>query len=164
MKRLWLVVLTLLIFGAGGWYWGSPWWTLSAMQEAAQSRDVGTLSRYVDYDAVRESLKTQFRDQAKQGPAGGGSVFGSLVRGGVAERLVDLAVTPDAMRVIFASAPLAEDNARGPIRLKASDMKLRRDGLTRFSLERRDGKPGALIFRLRGAGWVLTDIVLPPNL
>lgn len=163
MKRLWLAVTALLIIGAGTWYWASPWWTLSSMQEAAQARDVGTLSRYVDFDAVRQSLKRQFREQGQEGE-GSKSVLGSLVRGGVAERLVDLAVTPDAMRLIFAAAPLAEDNPSGPIRLKASDMRIRRSGLTSFRMERRDGKPGALIFRLRGAGWMLTDVELPPKL
>lgn len=65
--------------------------------------------------------------------------------------------------MIFAAAPLAAEPERGRVRLKASDMEVKRDGIGGFRMVRKDGKPGALIFRLKGVGWLLTDIELPPQ-
>lgn len=161
MKK-WLIALAVLVMAAvGGWYWASPWWTVQSMKDAAEARDVNALSRNVDYDSLRTSLKAQLRARMQSGGRDEG-LLGTLVAGGIADRLVDIALTPDGMRVIFAAAPLAaEPTQRGTVRLKASDMVMRRDGVDRFRLVRKDGKGGALIFRLRGATWMLTDIELP---
>lgn len=162
MKRLLIALALIVAAGAGGWYWASPWWTLQSMKDAAEARDVDTLSRHVDYPVLRENLKRRLRERMESGVQDRG-VLGSLVAGGIAGQLVDIAVTPEGMRVIFAAAPLAAEPDRGRVNLKASDMVVRRDGLDRFRMVRKDGKPGALIFRLKGASWLLSDIELPPQ-
>ncbi|RYE02510.1 MAG: DUF2939 domain-containing protein [Sphingomonadales bacterium] len=160
MKRILIALALLAALAAGGWYWASPWWTVQSMKDAAEARDVDSLSRHIDYDSLRASLKAQLRARMESGRRDEG-LLGTLVAGGIAERLVDVALTPEGMRVIFAAAPLAAEPARGTVKLKASDMVMRRDGIDRFRLVRKDGKGGALIFRLKGAGWMLTDIELP---
>ncbi|HEX8302418.1 DUF2939 domain-containing protein [Sphingomonas sp.] len=162
MKRVLVALLLIAAVAAGGWYWASPWWALQSMKDAAEARDVTALSRHVDYPAVRASLKRQLRARMESGERDDG-VLGALVAGGIAERLVDIAVTPEGMRVIFAAAPLAGEPEPGRVGLKASDMLVRRDSIDRFSMIRRDGKPGTLVFRLRGARWMLTEIELPPQ-
>lgn len=162
MKRILIALALLAALAAGGWYWASPWWTLQSMKNAAEARDIDTLSRNIDYASLRESMKRQLRARMESGVRDSG-MLGTLVASGLAERLVDVALTPDGMRVIFAAAPLAGDTNQRTVRLKASDMTMRRDGIDRFRMVRRDGKGGALIFRLRGASWMLTDIELPPE-
>jgi hypothetical protein len=52
MKRRGIVVAgcaTIIVVVAAGWYWGSPWWTLHRMREAARVGDAEVLARYVDY-------------------------------------------------------------------------------------------------------------------
>ncbi|WP_066795342.1 DUF2939 domain-containing protein [Sphingomonas soli] len=160
MKRILIAVALLAALAGGGWYWASPWWTVQTMKDAAEARDVDALSRRVDYESLRASLKAQLRARVENGRRDDG-VLEALVAGGIADRLVDAALTPEAMRVIFAAAPLAAQPARGAVKLKASDMEMRRDGIDRFRLVRKDGKSGALIFRLRGMRWMLTGIELP---
>lgn len=54
MKRRSVAVAAcaVIILAAFGWYWGSPWWTLYRMREAARAGDVEGLARYVDYDGI----------------------------------------------------------------------------------------------------------------
>lgn len=162
MKRILIGLALIAAVAAGGWYWASPWWTLQSMKEAAEARDVDALSQHIDYTSLRENLKRQLRARMESGVRDDG-VLGKLVAGGLAERLVDIALTPEGMRVIFAAAPLAADPEPGKVKLKASDMVVKRDGVGSFRMVRKDGKPGALIFRLRGPSWMLTDIELPPQ-
>src|SRR3954468_4894649 len=46
---------------AAGWYWGSPWWTLWRMREAARAGDVGTLASYVDFAGIGRRWSEQAR-------------------------------------------------------------------------------------------------------
>jgi hypothetical protein len=50
---------TLLIVLPVGWYFGSPWWTLWRMREAARAGDVKALDSYVDWNAVRKGFWSQ---------------------------------------------------------------------------------------------------------
>lgn len=40
---------------AAGWWFGSPWWTLWRMREAAAAGDAQALASYIDFPAVRAS-------------------------------------------------------------------------------------------------------------
>lgn len=53
------VAAALLIALPAGWYFGSPWWTLWRMREAARAGDMATLSSYVDWNAVRSNFWAQ---------------------------------------------------------------------------------------------------------
>ena len=46
---------------AAGWWFGSPWWTLWRMREAAAAGDSGTLASYIDFPALRASTRAQLR-------------------------------------------------------------------------------------------------------
>ncbi|RYY23783.1 MAG: DUF2939 domain-containing protein [Sphingomonadales bacterium] len=158
MKRILIALALIVVAAAGGWYWASPWWTLQSMRNAAEARDVTALSRHVDYPVLRENLKRRLRARME---SGGSGVLGGLVSRGLADQLVDIALTPQGLSVIFAAAPLAADPEPGRVQLKASEMVVERDGIGRFRMVRKDGKPGALIFRLSGPSWLLSDIELP---
>ncbi|NYT40057.1 DUF2939 domain-containing protein [Sphingomonas sp. R-74633] len=158
MKRWILALVVLALLAGGGWVWGSPKYTLWQMKRAAEARDVDALARHVDFQAVRDSVKAQL--SARMHGEGGG-VLGALVRAGIADTVVDAAVSPAGMRVIFAAAPLAETERPGTIKLKANEMRYQRTALDRFHLIRGDG--AALEFRLQGASWKLVDIKLPPD-
>lgn len=160
MKRWLIALLVLVLLAAGGWAWGSPYLTLWQMKRAAEARDVDALAGHVDFPAVRESVKAQLATRMRGGTEDQG-VLGALVRAGIADTVVDAAVSREGMRVIFAAAPLAETSRPSTIKLKASEMRYRRDAFDRFRLYRSDG--AALVFRLRGTTWLLTDIRLPPD-
>ena len=61
--RKWIFAIVVLVVAAGaGWYFGSPWWTLYQVKQAAERKDVDTLIGYIDFDALRSDLKAQMRE------------------------------------------------------------------------------------------------------
>ncbi|MEP9360568.1 DUF2939 domain-containing protein [Sphingomonas sp. KR3-1] len=160
MKRWLIALLVVAVLVVGGWIWQSPRYTLWQMKHAAEARDVDALATHVDFDAVRASVKEQLSGQMR-GSSEGGGVLGALVRAGIADTVVDAAVSREGIRFIFAAAPLAESERPTPIKLKASEMRYRRVALDHFELTRSDG--AALVFRLRGLRWTLVDVRLPPG-
>lgn len=164
MKRWPIAVGVLLIVAAGAWAWGSPYWTVSRLKQAADARDVATLSAHVDYPAVRESLKLQLRERLGRTRSSDDPLeaLGAAVAERFAAPVVDALVTPEGVRVIFATGAGASANRPGTLGVKADAMTLRRDGLGQFSLVQREGG-GALVFRLQGLRWMLTDIRVPAD-
>jgi hypothetical protein len=52
------VAAALIVIASGTlWYFESPIWTLKGMKDAAQSHDADALDAYIDYPALRESLR-----------------------------------------------------------------------------------------------------------
>ncbi|HSQ98984.1 MAG TPA: DUF2939 domain-containing protein, partial [Sphingomicrobium sp.] len=49
----------IVIASSNLWYFESPAWTLKGMKDAAQSRDADALNAYIDYPALRQSLKAE---------------------------------------------------------------------------------------------------------
>ena len=123
---------------AAGWWFGSPWWTLWRMREAAQSGDSEALAAYIDFPALRESTKAQLGPRL--GPLGAA----------LARPAVDALVSPAALRLALARRSRGGDSA---------GFELVRAGASEFRLQR----PGAseLVFRRRGLGWKLTAVALP---
>jgi hypothetical protein len=159
MKRWLPALLVLVALAGGGWLYGSPWLTLQEMRQAAEARDADGLAAHIDYPALRKSMKAELRARA----SGAHGPLGMLVASGLADTLVDAALTPEGMRAIFVAAPLASRSDHGPGGMKASDMRVQRERWNRFILVKRDGGPGALVFELEGIRWKLTAIRLPPG-
>ena len=155
-----IALAAFIVVAGAGWYWASPWWTVRSMKQAADARDVASLSRNIDYTALRSGMKRELRARVAE-DGGDQGVLGALISGGIADRVVDLALTPEGMRAVFATAPMASTARPGAAKLNANEMAVRRDGFGQFRLVRSDGKRGALIFRLRGATWMLSDVELP---
>lgn len=59
--RILLTAAAALIALAAGWYWGSPWWTLWRMREAARAGDLTTLAFYVDRRTIEARARAQFK-------------------------------------------------------------------------------------------------------
>jgi hypothetical protein len=83
MKRRSIAVAACaaVILVASGWYWGSPWWTLYRMREAARAGDAEGLAAYVDYagmDARDKAAAPRYwalRRDAARADTPGGSAF-----------------------------------------------------------------------------------------
>lgn len=130
-----LAAVALLALLAAGWWFGSPWWTLWRMREAAQAGDSDSLAAYVDFPALRASTRAQLG----LGPVGG------LLAGPA----VDALVSPEALR-------LALGKGRGGGG-EPGEIDLSRTGASLFRVRR--GKHD-LLFRRHGLGWKLEEIRL----
>lgn len=161
-----LILVVLALGSVGGWYFGSPIWTVYQVSEAAKARDSDRLSAYVDYRALRESLRAELRARFTQRLTGRGHVrlgaAAAVLARPVIDRLVDASVTPEALRLMLDTGQ-ATENVRPPFRIDAGNAELVRDSFDQFRIVGQDG--AALIFERRGLGWRMAGIRLPlaPN-
>jgi hypothetical protein len=130
-----LVAAFLALFAAG-WWFGSPWWTLWRMREAAQAGDANSLAAYIDFPALRAS--TRARLGPRLGPLGSA----------LARPAVDALVSPAALRLALLSR--SEGGAPGEVELV-------RTGAGEFRVEH-GGRD--LVFRRHGLGWKLEEVRL----
>lgn len=175
MRKGWIVAaLALLLIGAGaGWYFESPAWTLKQMADAANARDAGRLSAYVDYPKLRETTKAQIKAamaaRLGSGHAHGFEAVGMMLGMAVADPMIDRMVTPDAIAAMFAADKGRSDAAGAPagkpFAVDASNAEIVHDGLDRFRLHdrRRPGQDGDLVFERHGLGWKLAQIDVPAD-
>ena len=106
MRKLSIVttcVVTVVV--VVGLLFGTPYYTLWRAREAANARDADTLSSYVDYPAVRDSLKTSLHDQmARQMDKQRNNPLGALalaLGGWVSDRVVEALLTPVAVAAML---------------------------------------------------------------
>jgi hypothetical protein len=150
------------------WYYGSPWWTLWRMREAARAGDLPTLLSYAD----RPTLVARATARAK---AAWGSVLTmKLGDGEEVRRFVDLARRRlNSAERDSAIGPrdligwLSEIQVRrgglGGYRTRDQDPIVVHSGLDRFDLRdrRHGGDNGPVLgFRRHGLGWKLEDVRL----
>jgi hypothetical protein len=158
-------VALLLIVGA--WWYASPLWTLHEMQSAARKGDAKELSEYIDYPAVRESLKSQFRRQLLQEAAkskeGGFAALGSAFALALVNPVLDATVTPEGMEAAFAHRNLVPAEAGPKLPNTPSDPVVHREGLSHFTVSDKDPNKGSLLFERSGLGWKLVGFELPPT-
>ena len=60
MRARIVILAVVFVVLAAAAYFGSPYWAIQQMRSVAQSGQGDKLVGYVDFPAVRESLKTQF--------------------------------------------------------------------------------------------------------
>lgn len=100
-----IVILFLAVLA-----YASPYLVLSRLRDAAQARDAQTIDRYVDYPALRVSLKEQVtqmlshrvESQKLQHPL---AALGALVGMVFVGPLVDAYATPDGVAALLAGMP-----------------------------------------------------------
>lgn len=167
-NRKWKIaaLATVLIVMASStlWYFESPAWTLKGMKDAAQSHDADALNAYIDYPALRESLKAELKArmtaEARKDNTGFGALgmaFGSAVIG----PMIDGLVSPAGMR----AALLAERQENMPpaasaLHLPKQPVIVRRN-LSEFLVASRDQPDSGLVFERHGLSWKLSGVELP---
>lgn len=98
MKKIFAVLVVLLLVVAGWWFSG-PYLTVHGLSQAIEQRDSARLDRYVDFPRVRLSLRAQVSDYLvrQAGPGVASSPFGALLYG-LGDQLggaaVDTLITP----------------------------------------------------------------------
>jgi hypothetical protein len=166
-KRLALAaVAAALLAVPPGWYYGSPWWTLWRMREAARAGNFATVLSYAD----RPTLVARAAARTK---AVWGSVLTMKLGDGESDRrLVDLArrtlgradreaaVWPPDLTEWLVEMPVRWGGLGG-YRTRTYDPVVLRHGLDRFEVRDRlasaDYGP-VLYFRRHGLGWKLEDV------
>jgi hypothetical protein len=179
MKKI-VIALGALLLAAGGWYYASPLWTLRAMKQAAVSKDSETLSRYVDYEALRTDIKGDMRrsmmsEMGKQ-PDNPFGAIGMAIAMNLIDPMIEAMVTPEGVEAMFAQQRAADSKGTGVGRSAGSgqtpkakslaaagpgdDPVIERVGIDEFRVSNK-GEDGGLIFRRHGLGWKLSGVDIP---
>lgn len=107
-RRRTLILLTLAVLFGGSVFF-SPHWHVHQMVTAAEGRDAEKFSRYVDYPALRDSLKAQFAQSVDQQMGGDDSLFGAIgkmIGRAIAEPVIEATVSPaGAMAMVVETPP-----------------------------------------------------------
>lgn len=169
--RKWVVggIAALLIALGVGWYFASPSMTLSSMRDAAEAGDADRLAAYIDFPALRTSMKEELKAKmaaeiAKQdnNPF---AALGAAIGMGMIDGMVDGMVTPASMRAVFSTKKEGAQGQITAVDASKSDMRVQRDSFDQFTLidESTGGKGGRLIFKRDGLGWKLAALRLPDD-
>ncbi|GAB6124701.1 DUF2939 domain-containing protein [Humidesulfovibrio idahonensis] len=91
------VVLALLALG--GLAFASPYLAVRGMRQAAQAQDAAKLSEYVDFPALRQSLKDDFSgrltEELRKDPKNPLAAIGLMFGASIVSQLVDAFTTPE---------------------------------------------------------------------
>lgn len=164
MRKAIAAVVAMLLVIAGWWY-VSPIWTLRQMRDAAKTRDSVRFSNYVDYPALRASLKVGLQRAAvreannQPGPIGNlGAAAASVLIG----TIVNSIVTPKAVEAAFVADANDPASSFKALPVAAGDHPvISRDGISTFRVHGEDLSRGGLVFHLQGLRWKLVGIDLP---
>lgn len=111
MKKVAALVLVLV----GGGFYATPYIALHNMQQAAQAKDVTALNQYIDYPAVKESLKLSMNSEMskallKNKTDSGMNAFATMFAAAFVNPMIDIVVTPENMAMMLqADMPKAID-------------------------------------------------------
>jgi hypothetical protein len=88
-----------------GWLYATPYLAVRGMRSAADARDGAALSSYVDFPAVRDSLKTSVngRVASMAAPLQGNplAAFGAAMATAMADPMIDALVTPESLELML---------------------------------------------------------------
>ncbi|HYG47466.1 MAG TPA: DUF2939 domain-containing protein [Allosphingosinicella sp.] len=157
------IAAAVLVAAPAAWYFGSPWWTLWRMREAARAGDMARLAAYVDMDSIRAQAKREFEtlwssvlaDVRTDSPNGRDLV--ELAR----RKLADPSASV-GLRAWLASVPIRFAGLGGGGDPDHRPYIVRR-GLDAFEVreERASLENGpVLTFRRHGLGWKLSEVRL----
>nr|CUV58303.1 conserved exported protein of unknown function [Ralstonia solanacearum] len=161
--------------------YASPYWTIYQMSSAMQARDADKFSRYVDYPALRESLKAQFMalmqskmqtPEMKDNPFAG---LGQMLGLAMVNTVVDTMVSPSGVMSMMAgqkppAAPTTSTSATPPADEKPAapkdslkyDVSYRTWDLVEASALKDNGDKITIVLRRDGLwSWKWISITLP---
>ncbi|WP_322009194.1 DUF2939 domain-containing protein [Paraburkholderia sp. J12] len=105
-----IVLIALAIVAALGYGYASPYVALNRLKTAADARDAATLNEYVDYPALRASLKQQVGELLQRRIEAQHSsnpllLFGAVIGAALIGPLVDAYATPDGVAALLNGMP-----------------------------------------------------------
>lgn len=171
MRKAAAFLALLVLVGSGVWLYFTPQLALASMRDAAQARNAGDLSSYVDYPALRASLK--LTAQAKvaavaQDPTNPLLALGASVAGAFVDPLIENLVTPQSLALMLSGVPPSMLGSANEGSTPESMMETtgRYDGLNTYvaTVRRKDWPWPPVELEMRRSGlstWKLSAIRLP---
>jgi MFS family permease len=108
LKPLLVVATIVVVVAALGYAYASPYLVLGRLKQAIDARDAQAVSEYVDFPALRASLRQQLNEELTRriGPAGNPlAVLGGLIGSVLIGPLVDVYATPQGVAALMSGFP-----------------------------------------------------------
>jgi hypothetical protein len=122
-KPLIIVLVVIAIVAVLGYGYASPYVALDRLKRAADARDPQTVSEYVDYPALRESLKEQVAGLLTRRLHASGNPFaalGAMIGVALIGPMVDAYATPEGVAALLnGMPPRGNPNDRPPAQPEA---------------------------------------------
>jgi hypothetical protein len=105
MKK-WLILVAIILLAIAGVIAAGPFRTIHAIRSAVQEQDATKLAQYVDFPALRASLKQQVDDYVvrRAGPDMQANLFGAValqLASGATDGIVDALATPAGLAAVM---------------------------------------------------------------
>lgn len=158
-KTKYLLAAAGVAFGA--WLYATPYLAVLGMKTAADAGDVAKFSRYVDFPALKKSVKANYTgESSSKGRKSLISTMGSAMVGVVVNPMVDSMVTPERLLAAMKGDAKSKKTDSG------LDTSLSYEGLNRFvvTVKKKGNSEGPvrLIFYRKGlTSWKLAAVRLP---
>ena len=109
-RSILIALIVIVVVAALGYAYASPYIALDRLKRAADSRDVETVNAYVDYPALRDSLKLQVtglltRRLDVQHNGNPLAAIGAMIGVALIGPLVDAYATPDGVAALLNGIP-----------------------------------------------------------
>lgn len=100
------VLIAVLLFAFGTWFYFTPHLAVSGMKAAAEARDGVKLAGYVNFPALKESLKASVNaklaaEVAKEKGGNPFAAFGAALAAALVNPMIDALVTPESLAMIM---------------------------------------------------------------
>jgi hypothetical protein len=166
-----LITAFLLVFGT--WFLFTPYIAVNGMKSAAEARDAAKLSSYVNFPALKESLKASFNaklasEVTKEKNENPFTPLGAMMAAAFINPLIDALVTPESLAMMIkGDKPLPGKNSTQTQQSNSdADIAMSYEGFDRFVVtvkkKGETGEPVALVFNRDGMfSWKLSAIRLP---
>lgn len=121
LRRITIALIAILVVSMIGFAYASPYIALNHIKQAADARDSATLNEYVDYPALRASLKAQLSEMLEKRIEAQHSsnpllLFGAAIGSVLIGPLVDAYATPDGVAALInGMPPRGEPGERPPV-------------------------------------------------
>lgn len=171
-----LIAGLLMALLLGIYYVASPYWALRQLAKAAENGDVETMSKYIDYPAVKDSVSRQFKtvimQKMQHDPSMQNNPFataGTAVILPMIDGMVDMIVSKEGMRALFNGEKQQqrrkEAQAHGKtLRLREADLDYQGLNSMHATITSKKGEKITFIFEREGfADWKMKSIALPIN-
>ncbi len=166
------VSILLLIVLLGTWLFFTPHLTVNSMKSAADAGDANKLAGYVDFPAVKESLKTsigaKISKATKDQQDNPFAFLGAAMAMAFINPMIDAMISPSglSMMMMGEKPSLEGKQAKNSKSQSDTDVSMSYDGMNRFIVtvkkKGEDGKPLQLIYNRDGIfSWRLTAIDIP---
>jgi hypothetical protein len=165
-------VAAALLAVLGIWFYLTPYHAYSGMTEAAENRDTVALANYVNFPALKESVKANVNAKfsaeiAKQRDSHPAAALGAAVASALINPMVEALITPDSLSAMIRNGvPPSEDAGNAAAPESQTETTKGYEGFNRFVVKVRQQnttrEPVVFVFHREGLlSWKLSAMRLP---